>query len=150
MKFASGQRSEHGRDLQYLALAKAYGETAQRLGEGNASIETICIPFFHLVAHAAELALKAVMSFQGSDEQDLMWTGHALEGCRCYGVRGGLEALDSDCMRSFIDSLDRPHSMQLLRYPQRLHLSLPDTGESLRALSELLDTIESYVTRKSA
>lgn len=150
MTFVSDQRSEDGRDLQYLTFAKAYGEAARRLGEGNGSIETISIPFFHLVAHAAELALKAVMSLQGSDEQDLMWTGHALEGCRRDTVRGGLCALNNEGVRSFIDSLDRPHSMQSLRYPQRLHLALPNTGASLRALSELLDIIESHVTAKSA
>ncbi|MFG1277170.1 hypothetical protein [Xanthobacter autotrophicus] len=150
MTSASGRRSDCRRDLQYLDLARAYGEAAQRLGEGNASIGTPCIPFFHLVAHATELALKAVMSFQGSDEQDLMWTGHALEGCRRDAVRGGLDAFDSHGVRSFIDSLDQPHSMQSLRYPQRLHLPLPNVGDSLRALSEILDIINSYVTTKSA
>lgn len=148
--FASGRRSERGRDLQYLDFAKTYGEAARRLGEENGSIETICIPFFHLVAHAAELALKAVMSFHGDHEENLMWMGHALEGCRRNAARGGLHALDNEDVQIFIDSLDRPHCMQSLRYPQRLHLSLPDAGASLRALSELLDIVESYVTTKSA
>ena len=146
MTFASGRRSEHGRDLQYLAFAKAYGETARRLGGGDASIETICIPFFHLVAHAAELALKAAMSFQGNDEQNLMWTGHALEDCRRNAVLGGLHALDSEALCSFIDSLDRPHSMQSLRYPQYFHLTFPDATDALSTLSELLGVIEAYVT----
>lgn len=148
MTFASGRRSERGRDLQYLNFAKTYGEAARRLGEGNGRIETVCIPFFHLVAHASELALKAVMTFQGNDEENLMWVGHALEGCRSEAARGGFQALEDDRLRCFISSLDRPHSMQSLRYPQHLPLSLPDATEALNALSELLGVVEAYITNR--
>ncbi|WP_139341680.1 hypothetical protein [Roseomonas mucosa] len=148
MTFASGRQSERGRDLQYLDFARTYGEAARRLGEGNGSIETICIPFFHLVAHASELALKAGMSFQGNDEENLMWVGHALESCRSEAARGGFQALEDDRLRCFISSLDRPHSMESLRYPQHLHLSLPDATEALNALSELLRVVEAHITNR--
>lgn len=146
MIVGGGRTAELGRDLQYLSLAKAYGEAADRLRRCTAPLQAVRLPFFHLFAHAIELSLKAALSFQGKDEEYLMAMGHGLEWCYRRAVGGGLHPLENRDFVPLIDMLDQPHALQAFRYPQPLHHPLPDVDESLRILADLLSVIDAYVS----
>ncbi|WP_157384453.1 hypothetical protein [Nitratireductor soli] len=146
MIVGGGRTAELGRDLQYLSLAKAYGEAAGRLRRCTAPLEAVRLPFFHLFAHAIELSLKAALSFQGKDEEYLMLMGHGLERCCRRAVDGGLRPLDNRDFLPLIDMLDQPHALQAFRYPQPLLQPLPDVDESLCILADLLSVIDAYVS----
>lgn len=144
-----GRQGRAGRDLQYLAYAKAYSEAAERLGRCDAPFPAVQIPFFQLVAHAVELALKAAISFQGRGEEDLMWIGHDLDRCCRYLVSDGFETLGLTGIAFLVSHLDAPHSMQAFRYPQHFHWVMPRIDETLRSLSEVLRAVETYVTTQN-
>jgi len=115
------------------------------LGRTGEVADTIRLPFFQLVAHTMELSLKAALSFQGRDEEDLIGIGHELEWCRRRATRGGMNALEDSKVASLIDCLGPPHARQAFRYPQHFHWPLPDVEAALHTLAGLLDAVDSYI-----
>jgi len=138
------KRKGLSRDWQYLALAECYAEAAVRL-HGAREIETVCRPFFMLVAHALELSLKAVLSHQGYDEEGLMAMGHGLELCRSKAAEGGFHPSDETGLAILVDALDRPHAFQAFRYPQALRWADPGTAGVLSPLTQHLKAVKSFL-----
>ncbi|MCM2439456.1 hypothetical protein HGO34_06965 [Agrobacterium vitis] len=147
MTGAPGQASA-GRDQQYLAYAEAYTEAAKRLADRADDMDVVSTPFFHLVAHALELMLKAVLSCQGRDEERLMMMGHSLERCYAQAIRGGADRLEDEDLAAFVEALDQPHAMQALRYPQWLHGPMPEPAQAVRLLSRQLDIVRTWLANE--
>lgn len=120
------------RGRRYLTLAEEYAEAARRLCDTAGERQAICSPFFHTVAHAVELSLKAVLSVQGCDEEELMLIGHSLDRCRRHAR---WDALNNPATISLTETLDQPHGWQAFRYPQSGDWSLPAFDEAMRSLS---------------
>lgn len=134
------------RDQQYLAYAEAYTEAAKRLADHADDMDAVRISFYHLVAHALELMLKAALSYQGRDEERLMMMGHSLERCYIHAIGGGADCLNHEDFAAFVDTLDEPHAMQALRYPQLFHWSMPEPAEAVCLLKRQLDIVRTYLT----
>jgi hypothetical protein len=135
------------RGQHYLMLAEEYAEAACRLCNAVGDRQAICLPFFHIVAHAAELSLKAVLSIQGRDEEELMMIGHSLDGCRRHAR---LDALNNPATIFLMEALDQPHGWQAFRYPQHGGWSLPTFDEAVRSLAQHLNIVRSYVLHNTA
>lgn len=131
-----------GRSRRYLDRAQSYGRAATTLAllgipeEGHQ-------PFFMLVSHAVELALKAVIAGGDADDERLIILGHDLTLCLRVAGEQGLD-LDT-CGReveAVVGALAMPHLAQVLRYPAHLDWPLPDPAQALEALESLLSCIE--------
>lgn len=142
---STSAHAEPGRDQQYLAYAEAYTHAATRLADRMDDTEAVRIPFFHLVAHAMELMLKAVLSRQGHDEERLMMMGHWLERCHVRAIEGGAAGLENEEFAAFMEALDRPHAMQAFRYPQWFDWPMLEPAEAMRLLSRQLDIVRDYL-----
>jgi|APHig6443717497_1056834.scaffolds.fasta_scaffold00165_37 hypothetical protein len=137
--------AEPRRDQQYLAYAQAYTKAATLLADHADDTEVVRIPVFHLVAHAMELMLKAVLSRQGRNEERLMMMGHGLERCYAKAIRSGADRLEDEDLAAFVEALDQPHAMQAFRYPQRFHWTMPEPTQAVRMLSRQLDIVKAYL-----
>lgn len=142
---STSAHAEPGRDQQYLAYAEAYTHAATRLVDRMDDTEAVRIPFFHLVAHAMELMLKAVLGRQGHDEERLMMMGHWLERCHVRAIEGGAAGLENEEFAALVEALDQPHAMQALRYPQWFHWPMPEPAQAVRLLSRQLDIVKAYL-----
>lgn len=143
---AAGREVRPRRDEQYLSYAQAYTDAAKLLVDRADDMDAVRIPFFHLVGHAMELMLKAILSHQGRDEERLMMMGHGLERCYAQAIRGGADRLEDEDLAAFVEALDRPHAMQALRYPQWFHWSMPEPAHALRLLSRQLDIVRACLS----
>ncbi|CCG08230.1 hypothetical protein [Pararhodospirillum photometricum] len=142
---APGREVRPVRDEQYLAYAEAYTKAAKLLADRADDVDAVRTPFFHLVAHAMELMLKAVLSRQGLDEEKLMMMGHGIERCHAWAIEGGANRLHDDELVAFVEALDRPHEMQALRYPQRFRWTMPEPTQAVRLLNRQLDIVRAYL-----
>lgn len=142
---STSAHAEPGRDQQYLAYAEAYTDAATRLVDRMDDTEAVRIPFFHLVAHAMELMLKAALSRQGHDEERLMMMGHWLERCHVRAIEGGAAGLENEEFATFVEALDRPHAMQAFRYPQWFRGPMPEPAQAVRLLIRQLDIVKAYL-----
>ena len=128
------------RASHYIAFARAYAGAARRvLATEIAGNERL--PYFALVAHGLELALKAILTRAGWDEERLMMIGHDLE--RCYVAvsryRADLAVIPGIDVAGVIEALAYPHAIQSFRYPQAEPRNLPDASIALDCLDQILD-----------
>lgn len=116
----------------YASLASEYLRAAQTL----ASNDRACAgsrPFWALLAHALELAIKARLRAAGLSEERLLAINHGLATCM------RLSSLDQDGeVAELVARLDAPHAMQAFRYPQRLVAPEIDPNRSLAIVSGVL------------
>lgn len=131
---------------RHLVLAGAYAEAARgALARGIAS--DVRLPYFALVAHALELALKAILIGAGRDEAELMMMGHDLAHARNAVERSepSFAAAIAPRFVAVVDALTYPHAIQSFRYPQRPPQDLPDPSAALEALDRFLETAEQHL-----
>jgi hypothetical protein len=96
-----------------------------------------------LVAHSAELALKAVIADGPADDEQLILLGHDLPLCLRWAIDRGLEVDPADGpIAAVIGELAMPHLAQTLRYPAYIAWPLPDPEAALGALNDLLAQVE--------
>jgi len=135
-------RPRLSRSRRFLDQARAYAEAAATLGLGGVG-PAIVAPYFMLVAHSAELALKAVIAEGDADDEQLILLGHDLHLCLRYAIKGGLEVgPPGGPIAAVIRDLAMPHLAQVLRYPAYLAWPLPEPDHALGALSALLAQAE--------
>jgi hypothetical protein len=133
------------RARDYLSMAASYGAAAKVVSEHAPESQAIVRPLFQLIAHALELSLKAALSHQGRDEEWLMMMGHSLERCYAQAIRGGLYSVRDRSMDMLIEALDRPHALQLFRYPQSSSWTAPDRNTAIQAMAGHLGLVGSYI-----
>lgn len=124
---------------QHLVLASGYAEAARRVLAAEIAGD-VRLPYYALVAHGLELALKAILLRDGREEEDLIWMGHNLAGCRDAVERSRpafAEAI-APGFTAIVDALSYPHAIQCFRYPQRTPQDLPDPASALDTLQRLL------------
>lgn len=133
-------RSEPERAARYLAFANSYADAAGRV-LSTSGLDAAALAYFALVAHALELALKAILIADGWDEERLMLMGHNLHRCRRAVARGPLDlgAAISARDHATIDALDYPHAIQCFRYPGLLPRDLPDPAAAHDCLQRVLE-----------
>ena len=68
-------KPEAERAARYLAFANSYADAAQRVLAMKRP-DAAALAYFAIVAHALELALKAILIADGWDEERLMMMGH--------------------------------------------------------------------------
>ncbi|EGF94728.1 hypothetical protein BDI01nite_20780 [Brevundimonas diminuta] len=101
----------------YLALARDYAEAAGVVLGKRADLRS----YWHLIAHALELALKAqILRVDGEEAWLMSSVGHSLERAMTTVVRNGASAPIPRDIAHLIEVLDAPHSRQELRYPSLL------------------------------
>lgn len=129
----------HTRAARYLKLGEAYIWAARGVVE-RADFERVRLPFYGLLGHGMELALKSVAARAGWDDERLMWLGHDLDWAwRVTLSDAGLEVPDARSVGSVIRQLSRPHHAQAFRYPALLSWPLPDPRCALAAAEAYLD-----------
>lgn len=135
------------RSHRYLDRARSYGRAAATLASTGA-VDDARPPFFMLVAHAVELALKAVIAGGNVDDERLIIIGHDLTLClRLAGDQGlDLEPSGGE-IEAIVGALAMPHLAQALRYPAYLSWPLPDPRRALEALTKLLAHVAALVDR---
>jgi hypothetical protein len=139
-----------GRSHRYLDRARSYGRAAATLAS-TGMVKEARLPFFMLVAHAAELALKAVIAGGGFDDERLITLGHDLTLCMRLANDQGLDLEQSGAeIEAVVGALAMPHLAQTLRYPAYLSWPLPDPRQALEALTSLLSRVEDFVGTLSA
>ncbi len=130
---------------RHLVLAGGYAEAARRVLAAEIA-DDVRLPYFALVAHGLELALKAILLREGRDEEDLIWMGHDLAGCRDAVERSRPAFVEAVVpgFTAIVDALSYPHALQCFRYPQRTPRDLTDPARALDALQRLLaaETVE--------
>jgi hypothetical protein len=132
------RRSDAGsRPRRYLDLAESYADVARVLATAD-DIERPAPPLQMLVAHAMELALKAVIARGRCDDAVLILLGHDLPLCLRVAIKEGLELDRGGDVEAMVDALAMPHLAQTLRYPAHMSWPLPDAQEALGALATLL------------
>jgi hypothetical protein len=132
-----------GRGRRFLQQAQSYAGAAAALAAGGVG-PRVRPPYFMLVAHSTELALKAVIADGDADDEQLMLLGHDLPLCLRWAIDRGLD-LDPvrERIEAVINDLAMPHLAQTLRYPALLAWPLPDPAVALEALTKLLAQVES-------
>lgn len=139
-------RLHPSRSRRFLDQARAYADAAAALGLGGVA-PPVTAPYFMLVAHSAELALKAVIAAGDADDQQLILLGHDLPLCLRCAIDGGLDVGPAGgLIAAVIGDLAMPHLAQALRYPAYLAWPLPEPGGALRALTALLAQVEAALT----
>lgn len=133
------------RDLEYFAMAVCYGNAATLLNKQAVTGKSIYWPFFQLVAHALELSLKAALSHQGRDEEWLMMIGHSLERCYTQAISGGLYTDRDPATDALMGSLDKPHALQVFRYPQNSRWVAPDPHWTIQTMETHLEIVRRYL-----
>ena len=130
------------RGRRFLIQAQAYADAADALAAGGIG-PAVRPPYFMLIAHSAELALKAVIAAGGSDDDHLILLGHDLPLCLRLAIGGGLQVDPAGGpIAEVIAELAMPHLAQTLRYPAYLAWPLPDPETALDALNDLLAHVE--------
>lgn len=115
---------------RYLLMAEAYGAAADSvLAVGEEKTQA---PFYMLVAHAIELALKSLLLAHGDDAELMILMGHNLDSCLRRAVRLGLVHDVSD-IEAVVESLAEPHAAQSFRYPGFALRDLPKPDDALAA-----------------
>jgi len=130
-----------GRSRRYLDRAHSYERAAAALAADEIR-QDLRHPYFMLVAHGAELALKAVIAGGDVDDEQLMIVGHDLKLCLRLAVHGGLDLDGRGEIEEIVSKLAMPHLAQALRYPAYLAWPLPEPGQALQALEALLKRVE--------
>lgn len=134
--------SQRGRSRRFLDQAQSYAQAAAALAVGGVA-PSVRPPFFMLVAHSTELALKAVIADGDADDDQLILLGHDLPMCLRWAIDRGLEVDPGDGqIAAVIGELAMPHLAQTLRYPAHLAWPLPDPGRAHDALTALLAQVE--------
>lgn len=133
---------------RHLVLADAYAGAARLMLAGEIAGE-LRLPYFALVAHGLELALKAILIGNGRDEEDMILIGHDLARAREAVARSQPALVDAGAPHfvAIVDALSYPHAVQCFRYPQRLPEDLPDPASALDALRNFLETAKAQVGR---
>lgn len=139
-----------GRSRRYLDRAQSYGRAATTLALLGIP-EEVHQPFFMLVSHAVELALKAVIAGGDADDERLIILGHDLTLCLRVAGEHGLRLYPRDGeVEAVVEALAMPHLAQVLRYPAHLAWPLPDPEQALHALERLLSRVEDLLGRPDA
>jgi hypothetical protein len=129
------------RSRRYLDQAHSYGCAAAALAVDEIR-QDLQHPYFMLVAHGAELALKAVIAGGDMDDEQLIIVGHDLKLCLRLAVHSGLDLDGHGQIEEIVSKLAMPHLAQALRYPAYLAWPLPEPGQALQALEALLERVE--------
>jgi len=112
----------HNRAARYLRLGEAYISAARDVLAAP-DFEQVRLPFYSLLCHGMELALKSVAARKGWDDERLMWLGHDLDWAwRVTLSDAGFEAPGARAVGGVIHQLSRPH-----------HASLPLCGAPVLA-----------------
>lgn len=135
------------RSRRFLEQARAYADAAAALGLGGVP-PAVLAPYFMLIAHSAELALKAVIAEGHVDDEQLIRLGHDLPLCLRCAIDGGLDVDAGGAIAGVIGELAMPHLAQALRYPAYLAWPLPEPDGALDALTALLSRVESALTAR--
>jgi hypothetical protein len=141
---ARPRRDSDSRARRHLDFALTYTEVARALvatGTTGQHVE----PLYMLMAHAMELALKAVVARRRCDNERLILLGHDLRLCLDAATREGLELAPDDPILDVIDALAMPHLAQALRYPAYMSWPLPNPQTVLDALDDLLPRVRDRV-----
>lgn len=142
---AQGWRSGRGsRPRRYLDLAESYAEVARVLTAAG-DPDRPSPPIYMLVAHAMELALKAVIAGGRCDDEGLILLGHDLPLCLRVAINEGLDLERGGDVEAMVEALAMPHLAQALRYPAYMSWPLPDPRDALSALATLLSRVGAYV-----
>lgn len=130
---------------RYLDFARAYAEAGRRLLATGVDDDTR-LPFFAIVAHGLELALKSILSRSGWDEERLMMIGHDLDRCHAAVSRcnSGSAAIFGAELAGVINLLAYPHALQSFRYPQAEPRDLPGPALALECVNQVLDIAGRY------
>lgn len=120
-----------------MALASAYAEAAR--GEFAHQQDTANLPYFALVAHEFELAIKAVLIRRGWYEERLMLIGHHISRCRDVVRSTGDEPIDTDT-EAVVETLSSPDAMQGFRSPAHRECA-PEPRTCLACLERLLRNV---------
>lgn len=143
-------RPHLSRSRRFLEQARAYADAAAALGLGGVA-PAVLAPYFMLVAHSAELALKAVIADGDDDDEQLIRLGHDLPLCLRCAIDGGLDVdAAGGAIAGVIGELAMPHLAQTLRYPAYLAWRLPEPDGALDALTALLGRVESALNASPA
>lgn len=142
-------RRDLHRGRRFLHQAQAYADAAAALALGGVA-PSLHAPYFMLVAHSAELALKAVIAGGDADDDDLIRLGHDLPLClRCANAEGlGVDPAEGP-IAGVLGELAMPHLAQTLRYPAYLAWPLPEPAAALDALTVLLAQVGNVLTPSS-
>lgn len=131
----------HNRAARYLRLGEAYISAARGVLV-SPDFERARLPFYGLLGHGMELALKSVATRAGWDEERLMWLGHDLNWAwRVTLPHAGFEVPAAPAVGGVIRQLSRPHHAQAFRYPALLSWPLPDPQPALAAAEAYLDLV---------
>ena len=136
------------RPRRYLDLARSYAEEACRLAA--IAPDRPSAPLYMLVAHGMELGLKAVIAGGRCDDEGLILLGHDLPLCLRAAVNEGLELDPGGTIEAMVEALAMPHLAQVLRYPARMSLPLPDPNHALDALETLLSRVDGRIGARQA
>lgn len=128
----------------FLAAARAMLEGARVLASTS---QVPAVALSHLCGHAAESALKAMLSQAGVPTKDLLKPalGHKLLSLWARAVSEGVSLpLSPD---SWFEQLHRVHAKPYtLRYPLGFHaIVLPNSAAMLRGVEELVSKAAAYV-----
>lgn len=148
---ASGAPLRHSavaRGRCYLDRARSYGRAAAALAS-NGVRPDVHAPYFMLVAHAAELALKAALPRRVHDDEQLIVVGHDLRLCLRLAIANGLDLDAQDEIETIVGALAMPHLAQALRYPAYLAWPLPEANQALHALETLLAEVEALLAARA-
>jgi hypothetical protein len=135
------------RPRRYLDLAQSYADVARLLAAAGDTPRP-SPPLLMLVAHAMELALKAVIAGGRYDDERLILLGHDLPLCLRVATREGLNLERGGHVEAMVAALAMPHLAQALRYPAHMSWPLPDPNDALDALATLLSRVGELVGRK--
>jgi hypothetical protein len=128
----------------FLAVARAMLVGARILASAS---QVPAIALSHLCGHAAESALKAMLSQVGVSTEDLRKKelGHKLTNLWERAVSEGISLPISP--DSWLEQLHRVHvAPYTLRYPLGLHgIVLPNSADMLRGVEELVSKAAAYV-----
>jgi len=99
------------RPRRYLDLAQSYADVA-RLLAASGDTRRPSPPLFMLVAHAMELALKAVIAGGRCDDEGLILLGHDLPLCLRVATNEGLDLKCGRDVEAMVEALAMPHLAQ--------------------------------------
>lgn len=129
------------RAARYLRLGEAYISAARGV-LAVPDFEQVRLPFYGLLGHGMELALKSVAARAGWDDERLMWLGHDLDWAwRVTLSDAGFEVPGARAVGGVIRQLSCPHHAQAFRYPALLSWPLPDPRCALAAAEAYLDLV---------
>ena len=127
---------------RYLLMAEAYGAAgANVLAAGGDQTQA---PFYMLVAHTIELALKSLLLAHGDDAELMILMGHNLDSCLRRVMRLDVIQGASD-IEAVVEALTMPHSAQSFRYPGFALRDLPEPGEALAAALKITEIARAKV-----